>query len=229
MTTVRDVLVNAVNIIRAYGAGEDPTNEDLQLAFKAFNSMRANMSTMSLIHPSVTLTGFTWPANQSVQTIGPAGQLIANKPITILSAFTREGDVDLPVEICTFNDYNSQINKSTSGDVVSIAYNPKFSSSLGEIHISYVPTKNTNIFLSYRAIIAQYASINDLYNDPPGYEEAMTYNLVLRLAPMFGASLSAITVDIARESLANIKRQNINNDVLELYHTEYPRYPFGAY
>jgi hypothetical protein len=67
----------------------------------------------------------------------------------------------------------------------------------------YVPTALT-----------QFADLTTAYTFPPGYEEALRYQLSLRLAQEFGAEITGALATLASDSLANIKRVNISQETL---------------
>lgn len=60
------------------------------------------------------------------------------------------------------------------------------------------------------------ASVDTAISVPPGWWNALRYNLALELSEEFGKPISAFLVKRAQDTLALIKRQNVNMDVLEM-------------
>jgi hypothetical protein len=51
---------------------------------------------------------------------------------------------------------------------------------------------------------------------PPGYEDAIIYNLSVRLAPEYGKPMRADLVGLAMDSKANVKRSNMTPQIMEV-------------
>ena len=64
--------------------------------------------------------------------------------------------------------------------------------------------------------LSQFADLTTAYTFPPGYEEAMRYQLALRLAPEFGVSITPEIFKLAADTYANVKRLNLSTTTEEL-------------
>jgi hypothetical protein len=71
------------------------------------------------------------------------------------------------------------------------------------------PTVDTNDLVIYRPDqLSEFADLTTEYQVPNGYEEALVYNLAIRLAAPFGRQIPPDVDMMAKKSLANIKRAN---------------------
>jgi hypothetical protein len=218
MSTIREILTDAMTLFGAYGVGEDPTDDDLQLAFTAFKSMRGQWANEKLIHPVETNSVFSWPSVTASRTIGAAGNLVAQKPLLVKSAFVRNSaGQDYQLQVITNSDYQDLMIKTQQSTLPGyLFYDPGESNISGTLYLWPIPDGPVSLGLTYLAPLYAYTTIDDTFVDPEGYQEAETYNLALRLAPRFGKQLGETDREIARDSKAAIKRNNADMDEMQM-------------
>lgn len=123
---------------------------------------------------------------------------------------TAETPVEVPRAIITDDAYqNLRIKTLTNQIFTDVYYNPTYLHGLGMIFLW--PTPNTTIhdFVLYRADqIKGFAGLDTNYDFPPGYQDALEYNLAVRLAIPYGKLITPELRQMADDSLALIKRQN---------------------
>ena len=58
--------------------------------------------------------------------------------------------------------------------------------------------------------------MTEIVSLPPGYQEAIIYNLAFRVATSMNKPLSAAALEMAQRSLETIKRNNLEDTPLEM-------------
>lgn len=93
-----------------------------------------------------------------------------------------------------------------------VYYDPTSSGAFGEIFLWPVPDNALHqVVLYHEAPLAAFADLNvTAYTLPPGYEEAIIYNLERRLATPYGRALPADDKLLADTGMRLIKRNNVN-------------------
>ena len=69
--------------------------------------------------------------------------------------------------------------------------------------------------MSVDDLFSRFANLSDSFTFLPGYEDAIRYNLAIRLCPRNGIAVTAEMQDLARSSKAIIKRANLTYDAME--------------
>jgi hypothetical protein len=67
--------------------------------------------------------------------------------------------------------------------------------------------------------VANFADLTTVYTFPDGYDDALVYNLAVRLAPEFGVGASINLAEVRRlaaETFANIKRINQRPETMSM-------------
>jgi hypothetical protein len=178
-------------------------------ALAALNAMIGSWSVQGLIVPYKTRESFTLATGSlgGVRTIGSGGNFNTVRPLEITSAYIRDSnnnDYSLDVDM-TLAEWNSLIDKTISTRPTRLCYLKEFA--LGKILFNYLPASAETIYIDSIKPLTAFALTSTTYSFSPEYEEAMIYNLSIRLAPEEDAVISPAVVSIAETSLANIKKQ----------------------
>jgi hypothetical protein len=148
-------------------------------------------------------------------TIGPGGDFNTARPAALsglgclLQATTNAAShVEIPRTVYTQGAYQSiQIKDLPNQLFTGAYYEPTFP--LGTIFLWPVPNTTINSLVLYRLDhLAPFASLTASYDLPPGYDEMFEYNLARRLAGPYQRKMTQENTDIAKESLAIVKRAN---------------------
>lgn len=179
-------------------------------ALAALNAMLGSWSAQGLIVPYKTRENFTLVTGSAggVRTIGATGNFATVRPLEITDAFIRDSnsnDYHLNVNM-TLNDWNALVDKAISTRPTRLCYLKEYP--LGKILFNYLPDAAETIYIDSLKPITSFAATNTTYDLSPEYEEAMIYNLAIRLAPEYDAVISPAVVSIADSSLKTIKKQN---------------------
>ncbi len=203
-----DYIKDSFQIAGIYQPGETPSAEEANGALNKMNDMLSSWSAdirpvFCQRHDVYQLEG-----GRAHYTIGPTGDFVQPRPNKIQNAMVRvQGQLDYPLEIITPADYQGLNLKTLLGIPQYLSVNPKMPNL--ELSLYYVPQQSYELNLN-TLISLDCQTLTGNVEFPPGYEEAVKYNLALRLAGIYGAAanMSAFNIDIARNSKAIIQREN---------------------
>lgn len=149
-------------------------------------------------------------------TIGTGGNINIVRPTRIEAAAliidtSADPETEVPIDVFTPQDWEGVRQKDlTSPYVQGIYYDFGWTAGLARITVWPVPTIDiTSLVLYTLQALTAFADLVTNYTFPPGYAEALRYQLALRLAPEFGGLLAqADTEKLATKALAIVKRGN---------------------
>lgn len=166
-----------------------------------------------------TTESLTWASGEVSRTIGSGGALNTSRPERIIAAQYRDSaNLDHDLNIITHQEYQAIENKTLStSEPRDLAYNPTIASGYGTLFLWPVPSSSLAFRLTswkpFAAITDQTATVVL----PSGYENAIVFNLAVRIASAFGAQLSDVTRNEAIKAkrallIANIVQQPARMD-----------------
>lgn len=209
MATVQTVINRSYRLLGVIASGEDPSTAETADALTALNSMLdgwMNDKLMAYSQQNITIPLVSGTASYTIGATGAA--VTAAAPVKVDSAFVRKNNLDYNVEIIDDLKYNSIVAKTSISDIPEYLYfngtNPN-----ATVTLFPVPNEVNNLYLSVWTPYSAYAAATDTFSLPNGYEEAVAYNLALRLHPEFHSiQLNQAIPELARQTLAAIKRVN---------------------
>lgn len=191
---------------------EEPSAAQYERGLRRLNSMLNAWSAEKLnvygIVSGITSGGYALTPGDGEYTLGTGGNFNAAWAKQITSAFNRVDNVDYPLEIITRETYNAIPQKNLSQRPFKLYYEPTFP--LGTIRLYPVPDQAYTVYFDAQKVITQFAAIEDEVALQPEFEEALEYNLSLRLAPKMGTALDPRVIDLARQSKAVISQQPVD-------------------
>lgn len=212
--TVQELIYDALRLIGVINVGEGPSQDEHTEDLRALNTMLDTWGTERLTVYRVARSLYTLATSKESYTMGSGGDINAARPIKIEAAGVLSGDNEEPLQILTRDDYAALRAKTFAGTAPEALYDSRAYPST-ELHFWPVPPAGTAIALYTRQPFTAFAALSDTVSLPPGYAEAITYNLALRLAPRYrDAMVSPFVVDTAREAKGSIKRLNLETPVL---------------
>jgi len=224
-TTVGGIVRAALRKIGVLAAGEPlPAGDEGGDALEAFQFMVDAWSTESLLIPVVSEVIGDLVATVSEYTIGiypgtppvPEAHFETPRPEKILSSFIRDASgTDYPQEIIDTTTY-SWISRKSNASRPSRFY-VREGWPLNTILFESVPYADE--FLHLEVIqplngILPGLSLTEEINLPPGYKQALIYNLAIELAPEWGKDPKSTVVAIAVDGKRRLKRNNFRSIVL---------------
>jgi hypothetical protein len=151
---------------------------------------------------------------QQSYTIGPSGDFAAERPVRIERAnVILPPALHHPLEMISVDDWAAlRLPNLTSTFPTRLYYDRAYP--LAKLYFWPAPTENHQVELFTWQKLARFASVNDTAEFPEGYEEAIKYNLALRLAQELRVPIPEFVAIHAREALANLKRLNLPQPVM---------------
>jgi hypothetical protein len=141
-----------------------------------------------------TVVEYTLPlvASKNSYTIGPSGDLVADKPLRLIQAFLRNiqvsPNVDTPMQIFSKEQYNVLGSKNSTGTPNSVFLDPNTTYSTVYIYL----TPDSNTATNYQMHLVVQKPIDDILtsisipNFPVEWMQALTWGLADQLALEYG-------------------------------------------
>lgn len=206
MTTVNNLIKRTLRKIGVHQTGEDVSPEDFTDCLEELNAMLDSWSNNSLISPTKTRISKVLTTGQASYTIGTGGDINTTRPSRIEHAFIRDSaGNDFSLNEIGLGQYNDIQLKTESG--MPFDYYFENSTSLAKVYLFPVPDLAYTLYMDAWYQFTRYVA-NDSITLPLGYEDAMVYNLAVRVAPDFGKVLSPQILQLAETSLSRLKDVN---------------------
>lgn len=205
MATASTIITDALKEIGVLADAETATSSMADDALRALNRLMqlwSNSQSFAYVASTVSkaLTG------QASYTIGPTGDVVTDRPISVDTATVVRDGITYPVEVTDNQKFDSISYKAATGANTSIVY---YAADVPN-GIVYVWPLATGCTLNLRVLNLVF-EFPDLGTDvvmPPGYEEAFIKNLAVNIAPQFGVNPSPLTMKAAVSSMKTIQRTN---------------------
>ena len=215
-----DLVMDSFYELNCFLPGESIPNADAQTGLRYLNRMLSLWKTQSLTIPGVLRSVLSWTAGKggpsNPYTIGPGGDFDIARPsnqqsIKQAMLLLVDGSTEIPLGLMTDQSYDQLPVKNLAGtQPTQIYYNPTFTSGLGTINAWPVPnTTTTRPVLYCEQPLTTFGNLTTAYQLPDGYDEALMYNLAVRLAGPYGKPVSDDLREFAAQGLRLIKRGNV--------------------
>lgn len=203
MATVLDIIKSAMRKGGFLAKGETPSSDESVDGMEMLNDLLASLANESILVYSRTTETFSLSGGVGSYTIGASATFNTTRPIRIVSAYVRSGEIDYPLSIVNDEQYASIPFKTSSGIPKFLNYSNAFPQAT--IRLYPVPSSTYSLILVSEKQITSFTSLSDTVSLPPGWERMLKYNLALELCPEYGQQASAEIVKVAQESKAAIK------------------------
>lgn len=216
MSTARDLITGSLEILGVLAGGETASAEDMATGLNSLRRMLKSWSTQRLLISVVEDESFTLVDGQSSYTMGTGGDFNTDRPMSIVRASIKPDGIEteIPIGIATVKQWAEISLKTTESSIPQCIY-PEGTNPLETVNVWPVPSGAPTLVLYSMKPLQYFDSVSETVVLPGEYEEAIEYNLAMRLAPKFAKSLSTEAMMIAVESLANVKRQNFKPSYLK--------------
>jgi len=200
--TAQTLIKAALRVLGAIASGETPTADEMADGLSALRMMLRNWSSQNIRlfytdQDIVTLTG------ASYYTIGSGGTVNTTRPTTIRGARTADGIVDVIGE----DRYRELVAGGSGGTVAYLWYSPEYP--LGLLYPW--PLTSDTLYLDSLKPLADPTAITTSIAFPPEYDDAIKYNLAVRLAPEYVKEPSPTVSMLALNTLHNLETVNFAN------------------
>lgn len=218
--TALQLITRAGTLAGIFAQGEVPSAADGQDALALLNGLVDGFATQRLALPASQREVFSFVTSQSTYTIGPSGaDWVTTRPVSIdaMAVLSLTATPNFEIGMAPLDDqsYTALSIKGLTAPFPTYFYwNATFPN--GSIFVYPTPTDAVN----YQAVLytptqlSTFATLSTSVTMPPGYYRMLYYNLAQELAPAFARELSPVVAGLAAQSLADIKR--INVEMLDL-------------
>lgn len=215
MTSVIEIITDAMQDAGLIAANEAPTDVEAQKVFRMLNRMMDSWSTENLMIFNNVQEVFNLVSAQQSYTIGTGGDFNTSRPISITAIYMRDvNGNDLPVQMLSSMEY-AQILSKPIGTTIALAAYYNATAPLGTLTFWPVPTATTykSVIWSWKAL-TDFTSLTNSVDLPTGYLEAIISNLAIRSAISFQAPIPTGLEVWANETKAQLKRINATTPIL---------------
>jgi hypothetical protein len=218
MTSAGDLINGSLRLLGVLAEGETPSAETSQDALLAMNQMVQSWNTERLAVFSTQDQVVTWPPGLRSRTLGPTGDIVANRPVSIDdSTYFRDpaNGLSYGLKLINQQQYNGIAVKTVTSTYPQVLWvNMTFPDI--EMYVYPVPTKVLEFHVVSVNELTQPANLATDLAFPPGYLRCFRYNLACEMAPEFGTEPSRQVQRIAMTSKRNLKRINNPDDIMAL-------------
>lgn len=204
MTTARSIITKAMLKAGILTKSEAPSADEASDALDALNAMLASWSNNELNIYVRAWENFPLAGGVGEYTIGAGQTFNTTRPLYLVEAHYRNGDIDYPLQIIKDETYNSIAFKNIQSLPDSINYDNGYP--IGKLRLYPIPSASYTLFLLSEKQIATFALDDDI-DLPPGWERALIYNLAIELVPEYGVEIPQTVIGIADTSLKAIQGQ----------------------
>lgn len=241
MYTGYDLIRAAMRLIQVSAVDVDLTANELQDGLESLNRMLDSWSLDELMIYEVKRETFPLIVNENPYTIGVGATWNTSRPTKIVQAYLTLTNgplpVDYPMQVINFDDYNDIRLKTLSTNFPAyLYYQPSFPIAECYIYPLYAAngpyTSPGTITLTSWKPFSMIVDPSHPISLPPGYWEAIVFNLAIRIAEEYQFDIRPTTVALGTSALMRLKRMNQRTFTLQtdpaLMNTSQMRYNIYA-
>lgn len=213
MTTVAEILNLALLDAGVAAQGQVPSGADTNNALRRLNMLLQQWAirrwlVYHLIDVSHVMTG------AESYSVGAGGDIDTTRPDSVEAAYLRQlspsttTPIDYPLQIIMSREDYSQIRLKNLKAAPSSALFYDSGWPLGYVYPYPIPDSRFELHLILKQPLQVIANAQDTLVFPPGYEEAIYANLVVRLCAAYKLPLAPGMAGIAKASLETIRTSN---------------------
>lgn len=208
--TGREAITAALRLIGVLASGETATAAEASDGLSALNRMISSWSTEGLMTYSVVREEFTLTVNDGIYTMGASGDFNTTRPTRIESASIEDQSAspttESPLRLINSSEWAGIATKDLSSTPQYLYTD--FTNPLVTLNLWPRPDTADKLVVYSVKVLTAVSTLDTSITMPPGYDDAIVYNLAVRLAPEYGRQTPAEIAMLATESKASIKRVN---------------------
>lgn len=212
MTTGLEIITKALQKNGVLVKSEAPAADEAQDGLDALNAMISAWSNDAMMIYARTSDNFPITSGVGTYSIGTAQTFNTTRPIFIVEAHVRQNTTDYPLAPISDEAYGRIMNKDTQGTPRFINYTNGYPTAT--IKLWPVPETSYTLYLTSEKELTSF-TLAGTVSLPPGWEQALIYNLAVILAPDYGEAVNqtslALTTQIADASKKAIMRTIMRN------------------
>jgi hypothetical protein len=200
-----DVITDALQLIGVYGPADTLSTADANAGIRWMNRMLDSWSNEHLMVPNLELVSFAM--TPGVGTYATT-LLSSGRPIDVSDVYLVLSNVTYPIELIR-NPLNFDMIglKQIQGVPDRCFYDNDYPTA--NFNFWMLPNANYTAYVRVFNALGAINLISDNLQLPPGYDMALTTNLAVYLAPLFGVVPTPDLVQNAKETKGVLKRQNV--------------------
>jgi len=213
-----DLVKASMRAIGALAAGETPRADEAEDCRTILNRMIDGLNIQQQWMYEQVRTAVSLTSGVRDYTIGTGGTINIARPTVIAAAgfvqdSTASTPIEIPIEVFTDQRWQEIAQKTLAAGVLwGIYFDRAFSQTTQRGTISTYPTINVSnaqvVLYTPGRPVAKFTNLTTNYYLAEGYEEALHYNLCVRLAPEFERPINAKLEQLAERSLSWVKAAN---------------------
>ena len=211
MAVVNDIVARALKKIGVLASGETIPAAEAADGLADLNSMLQSWNTDRLSIFTISIAAYPLTAGVPTYTIGPSGTFNAPRPQQIQNANIiltyLNPVVRVPLSLLTDAQWAAIKVQQIPNTIPQYLYNDG-SYPLSNISLWGYPSLNQSLELYTWQALSTFTNLTDPVAFPPGYEEAIIYNLAVRLAPSYGVQVDPSVSTMAIISYSNLRALN---------------------
>ncbi len=213
--------MNALQIIsaamrntNALASGETPTSAEAQDSLSLLNQMMSAWSAERYMVFTIVMQQFTLVPNQGSYTLGTGGDFNYPRPSNLYRAgivwlANPQQPLEIPLTMLTDDEWATVPIKNITSTIPQYLYNDGAFPFMN-LNFWCIPTIADDVRLYMWQRLQTFADLTTDYSFPDGYDEAIQYNLAIRLAANnIGTILNPMTLELARLGIARVKSLNM--------------------
>ena len=227
---VSNLISSSLRKIGALSSGETIETTRQAEALTALQSMLRSWGAVSANVFATVKESHTLTSGTGTYTWGSGGDISTARPNQVTGAYILEdGTTTYPVNIVPEGTYRAISVKSTTGIPGSLFFYSSYP--LATLYIYPVPDAAYVLYLdSFKPFTeaSSFGLVTDTLSFPSYYEEAIIYNLAIRLAPEYGKTVSTEVGAIAKSSFDSLLNANTSGRVEQIYIRVPGSLPYGT-
>lgn len=217
MATAAALIKTSLKKIGVIAHAETPSSAEQTDGLAELNRMIESWSNDGLLVFAETREEFTLTPSTASYTIGSGGDVSTDRPQRIHRALLQLQSTtpkqELPLKMCTLGEWSDILLKTLESSIPIYCY-VEGSFPLETFHLWPVPSAAEKVVLYSWKPLATFSTAATSASFPPGYEDAIVYNLAERLCSDYGIPVPFKVEQLAVETLAKIKRMNEKGGIL---------------
>lgn len=210
MTTVLDLITEALVTVKALAVGETAGADMTTDALNKFNEVLDALSIQNLAVYTTLKTTFPLVAGTASYTIGPTGSVVAQRPPFLATGFVTYGGVDFDMDLTiTEEQYAALSLKSQPGIPRWGVYDPAYPN--GVLILWPVPDQAATMTIYQNTAFTNATALTDTFDMPPGYRKmirlALAWELLSDYPGMTANEVGKLDGDL-KAATSLVKRNN---------------------
>jgi hypothetical protein len=189
-SVTRDQIINgALRVLGVIGQTNSPTTSDLTNGSEALNMLIKQVMVEGLDLWTYTTLAIPLFANQTTYTIGPSGNVTADRPLRIAHAFIRNSSgYDVSLLQLSRQEYDMYALKSQTGVPNSFYYDPQLVN--GVLYLYLTPIDSTSVvYIVVQRPILDINNSSDIPDFPSEWFQYLKFGLADILGPEYDIPL----------------------------------------